>query len=54
MESFQDHIEEFGLTVGISGSPEGLKDKEGCGERCGICMYNGILLIHEGMKLDHL
>lgn len=47
MESFQDHIEEFGLTLGISGSPEGLKDKEGCGERCGICMCNGILLSHE-------
>lgn len=54
MESFQDHTEEFGLTLGISGSPEGLKDKEGCGERCGICMYNRILLIHERMKLDHL
>ena len=35
------------FTLGISGSPGGLKDKERYGERCGICMYNGILLSHE-------
>ena len=29
-ESLEGHVEEFGLILGVSGKPEGLKGKEGC------------------------
>lgn len=35
------------FTLGVSGSPEALKDQERHGERCGMCMCSGILLSHE-------